>query len=80
LLPEDRAVFDAAYGAVLDAAGESLELAALFALLERWRRIAVLQADRDHFRRVVCRVAELRTGQSVPADEPLSVARANAGL
>jgi hypothetical protein len=80
LLPEDQAVFDTAYGAALDAARESLELAALFALLERWRRIAVLQADRDNFRRVVRRVAELRTGQPVPADEPLSVTRANAGL
>ena len=80
LLPEDRGVFDAAYSTALDAARESLDLAALFEMLERWRRIAALQADRDNFRRVVRRVAELRTGESVPADEPLSVTRANVGL
>lgn len=34
----------------------------------------------DNFHRVVRRVAELRTAQRVPADEPLSVTRANAGL
>ena len=80
LLPEDRGAFDAAYSAALDAARDTLDLAALFAMLERWRRIAVLQADRENFHRVVRRVAELRTGQSVPADEPLSVTRTNAGL
>jgi hypothetical protein len=51
LLPEDQALFDAAYDAALDAPRESPELAALFALLERWR-IAVLQAHQDNFCRV----------------------------
>jgi hypothetical protein len=80
LLPEDRAAFDAAYTAALDAARESLDLTTLFETLERWRRVAALQADRENFRRVARRAAELRTGEPVPADEPLSVTRAKAGL
>jgi hypothetical protein len=80
LLPEDRGEFDAAYTEALDAARETLDLTALFETLERWRRIAALQADRDNFRRVARRVAELRTGEPVPDDEPLSVTRAKAGL
>jgi hypothetical protein len=80
LLPEDRAAFDAAYTAALDAARESLDLTTLFETLERWRRVAALQADRENFRRVARRAAELHTGEPVPADEPLSVTRAKAGL
>ena len=80
LLPEDRAAFDAAYTAALDAVRESLDLTTLFETLERWRRVAALQADRENFRRVARRAAELRTGEPVPADEPLSVTRAKAGL
>lgn len=80
LLPEDRGAFDAAYTAALDKARESLDLAALFETLEQWRRIAALQADRENFRRVARRAAELRTGEPVPADEPLSVTRTKAGL
>jgi Family of unknown function (DUF6247) len=56
-------------------ARETLELVALFETLERWRRIAALQADRDNFRRAARRVAELRTGESVPEDEPLRQSR-----
>lgn len=80
LLPEDRGAFDAAYTEALDEARETLELTALFKTLERWRRIAVLQADRNNFRRVARRVAELRTGEPAPEDEPLPVTRAKAGL
>jgi hypothetical protein len=80
LLPDDRAAFDAAYSQALDDARTSLELTALFEILERWRRIAALQADPDNFRRVARRAAELRTGQPIPPDEPLSVTRAKAGL
>ncbi|MDQ2707528.1 MAG: DUF6247 family protein [Actinomycetota bacterium] len=80
LLPDDRAAFDAAYTDALDAARETLDLTMLFETLERWRRIAALQTDRGNFQRVVRRAAELRTGEPVPADEPLSVTRAKAGL
>ncbi len=80
LLPEDRGAFDTAYTEARDEARETLELTALCETLERWRRIAVLQANRDNFRRVARRVAELRTGEPVPEDEPLPVTRAKAGL
>lgn len=80
LLPEDRETFDAAYTAALDEARASLDLTALLDLVEQWRRLAALHADRDNFARVARRTAELRTGEPVPADEPLSVTRAKAGL
>jgi hypothetical protein len=80
LLPEDRQAFDTAYAQALDTARETLELTALFETLERWRGIAALQADRDNFRRVARRVAELHTGQPVAEDEPLPITCAKAGL
>lgn len=80
LLPEDRSTFDTAYSAALDEARASLDLTELLDLVESWRRIAALQADRQNFARVARRAAELRTGEPVPADEPLSVTRAKAGL
>jgi hypothetical protein len=52
----------------------------VFETLERWRGIAALQADRDNFRRVARRVAELHTGQPVAEDEPLPITCAKAGL
>ena len=80
LLVEDRSSFEAAYAEALDAARETLDLTTLFETLERWRRIAALQANRDNFQRVALQAAELRTGEPVPHDEPLSVTRAKAGL
>lgn len=77
---EDRTAFEAAYQAALDTARESLDPTVLFEVLERWRRVAVLQADPDRFTQVARRVAELRTGAPVPTDEPLSVTRATAGM
>ena len=52
LVPEDRGDFDAAYAQALEVARQTLDLTALFETLEQWRRIAVLQSDRDNFRRV----------------------------
>lgn len=40
---------------------------------------AVLQADRQHFRAVARGAAEVRTGESVPDEEPLETTRAKAG-
>lgn len=80
LTDEDRAGFDADYEQALTEARQSLDLAELFTTLEQWRRIAVLQSDPDNFRRVARRAAELRTGQPVPDDEPLTVTRVKAGL
>jgi hypothetical protein len=80
LLAEDQPGFDAAHNVALEHARVSLELAELFDTLEQWRRIAALQADPTRFAATARRTAELRTGRPVPADEPLSVTRANAGL
>lgn len=80
LTDHDRAEFDADYEHALTEARQSLDLAELFATLEQWRRIAVLQSSPDNFRRVARRTAELLTGQPVPDDEPLSVTRRKAGL
>ncbi|TCO57066.1 DUF6247 family protein [Actinocrispum wychmicini] len=80
LLSEDRAKFDTEYERALGDARESLDLTELFKTLERWRRAALIQQDPQDFRRVVRRAAELLTGEPVPADEPLSVSRAKAGM
>lgn len=80
LLVADRARFDAAYDAALRVARENLDLTALHATVEHWRRMALMQQDGPDFRRVVRRTAELRTGQPVPPDEPLEITRAKAGI
>ncbi len=80
LLPDDRAAFDAAYERALAVARESPDLADLFREIEQWRRVALLQRDRDGYRALVRRAAELLTGQPVPEDEPLAVTRARAGM
>ncbi|MQA26807.1 MAG: hypothetical protein GEU94_15395 [Micromonosporaceae bacterium] len=80
LLESDRPAFDAAYAAALETARQRLELTELFDMLEQWRRVAVLHSDRDNFRAVARRTAELVTGDPVPADEPLETTRAKAGL
>jgi hypothetical protein len=80
LLPADRITFDAAYEAALAESRESLDLTGLFKVLEHWRRVAVLQSDPEDYRRVVRRVAEALTGEEIPADEPLEVTRAKAGM
>jgi hypothetical protein len=79
-LPDDQIVFDAAYSAALADARASLDLTALFEMLERWRRVALLQQDPARFHALARRAAELLTGQPIPADEPLAVTRAKAGI
>ncbi|MPZ67423.1 MAG: hypothetical protein GEU83_18630 [Pseudonocardiaceae bacterium] len=80
LLPEDQASFDTVYAAALADARVSLDLTALFEMLERWRRVALLQQDPARFHAVARRAAELLTGQPCPDDEPLAVTRAKAGI
>lgn len=80
LLPDDRVQFDEAYERALADARVSLDLTELFRTLERWRRTALVQSDPREFRRVVRRAAELLTGEPIPADEPLAVTRAKAGM
>ncbi len=80
LLPDDQIAFDTAYSAALASARTSLDLTALFEMLERWRRVALLQQDPSRFRALARRAAELMTGQPIPDDEPLAVTRAKAGI
>lgn len=80
LLAEDRAGFDAAYAAALEAARARLELTAVFATLEQWRWVAALQSDRADFTRVVRRAGTLVTGAPAAGQEPRAGTRARAGL
>lgn len=76
LLPEDRARFHEA----LDAAQRDGDSPAEQVAVERWRGIALLQADPDRYAATVRRIAERKTGRPIPPDEPLSVTRRAAGL
>ncbi|MBC8093112.1 MAG: hypothetical protein H7Y15_14475 [Pseudonocardia sp.] len=80
LLPEDQVAFDVAYAVALVDARSTLDLTALFEMLERWRRVALLQQDPARFHALARRAAELLTGQPVPDDEPLAATRARAGI
>lgn len=80
LLPEDRAEFDRVYDLAIGEARSSLDLAELFRRLEHWRRVAVLQRDRESYRALVRRAAERLTGEPVPEDEPLSITRQRVGM
>lgn len=80
LFAEDRPEFDAAYGAALDEARRTYELAPVHDVLEQWRRRAILQSDPEAFRRSVRRAAEYYTGEPVPDGEAFEVTRAHAGL
>ena len=76
LLPEDRARFQAA----LRAARRDRDLGAEQVALERWRGIALLQADPERYAATVRSVAARKSGHTRPDDEPLSVSRRVAGL
>ncbi|WP_133828153.1 DUF6247 family protein [Actinomycetospora succinea] len=80
LLPADREQFDEAFASALAETRASLDLTGLFRTLEHWRGIAALHADRERFRRVARRAAQLLTGEPSPDDEPLEVTRAKAQL
>ena len=75
LLPEDRTGFDTAL-AHARSAGDDM----LWDCIERWRGIAVLQADRYKFRRLAREIAEHKTGHRSPGNEPLEVTRSNAHI
>ena len=76
LLPEDRPRFDDA----LAQAHAAADSGRLWNCVEHWRGIAVLQADRQEFRRLARQVAERVTGRPSPDDEPLEVTRAKAHI
>jgi hypothetical protein len=66
LTVEDAAVFDAQWRAAMATATETLDLAAVHALLEAWRPVAWLTAAHgaDGYRRILARADQvLRTGE-----------------
>jgi hypothetical protein len=73
-------VFDEAYARALEEAKRDYDLASLHATLENWRRQAIAQSDPDAFRLMVRRAAAFYSGEPVPADEPVAVTRAKAGM
>jgi hypothetical protein len=79
-LPHDAERFVAEYQSALDEARSSLDLEGVLDVVERWRRIAILQTDPPAYRRTVRRAAELATGEPSPEDEQLDVTSAKAGL
>ena len=76
LLPEDRERFDAAR----EEARRLDDVEAEKTAIERWRGIAILQADPERYAATVRRLAERKTGRPTPPGEPLSVTRRAAGL
>lgn len=80
LLPEDQLDFDQALEAATDELKSTLDLVPLFRMLDQWRRIAALQSDPGRFARVARRAAEINTGRTPPADEPLATTRDEAGM
>ena len=80
LTPVDARRFVSEYEEAIDEARTSLELTAVFEVIERWRRLAILQTDPEAYRRTIRRAAELATGQPSPDDEPVEISAAKAGL
>jgi hypothetical protein len=79
LLPEEAGDFDREYRQVMREATETLDLAPVLAMLERWGRVAVLSRDADRHRRMLDHAQRLQRGDDV-ATEPWSVTRARLGL
>ncbi|MGQ0624662.1 MAG: DUF6247 family protein [Sporichthyaceae bacterium] len=76
LHPEYREEFDRDYRAALDAAGRSLDLTELHAVVESWRRRCCVTRDRDRYQQMMREASTLLTGEEPPADEPLSATEA----
>lgn len=77
---EDRVRFRAALDAATETMRRELDLTPVFAVLEEFRRLAILQTDRGAYHRVVRGAAALATGEQSPDDEPFEVTRGKAGL
>ena len=80
LLSEDRAEFDEALAAATDRFRSSLDFSEMFALLDQWRKIAVLQSDPERFARIARKAAELNTGCPPAPDADLDELRGQAGI
>lgn len=77
---EDQVRFRQALDAATEQMRRDLDLSPVFAVLEEFRRLAILQTDRAAFHRVIRAAAALATGEDSPVDEPFDVTRAKAGL
>ncbi len=80
LLPEEAGDFDREYRRVMAEATETLDLAAVLEMLERWRRVA--WSSRDDLaahRRMLEKASRLVAGEDVPT-EPWSAVKARLGL
>jgi hypothetical protein len=82
-IPEDRTEFDREYKRALATAAETMELAGVHALVERWRRRAWVTHDRAAYQRMMDRVDRLRRGEdvpSVPVEDVRALLRRRLGL
>jgi hypothetical protein len=77
---EDQVRFREAFDEALEATKHAMDLQPLVAVLEEYRRLAVLQTDRAGWRRTLRAAAYLATEEQSPEDEPLTVTRAKAGM
>ncbi|SRR6266446_7062739 len=66
LLPEDVAGFDQEFRTVMAEATASMDLSAVAAFLERWRRVAWSSGDPEEHRAMLDRAGKLLAGQHVP--------------
>jgi hypothetical protein len=82
LLPEEQPEFDRQYQRALDIARETLSLNQLHAMLEHWRRIAVMTQADPVVHRQMLRAAEhtLRTGEVPAGSVSWSQLKAELGL
>ena len=77
---EDQVRFREAFDEAIEATRRGMDLEPLVSVLEEFRRLAILQTDREGWRRTLRGAAFLATGQQSPEDEPLAVTRAKAGM
>ncbi|MQA63611.1 MAG: hypothetical protein GEU86_19510 [Actinophytocola sp.] len=82
MISEEAAEFDQQWRDVMTRATETLDLPAVLATLESWRRVARLTATRgaEAHRAMYRRAAARLAGEDIPADEPLSQTKARLGL
>ena len=80
LPPELRSRFVRDYEVALDQARTDLDLEGVYEVVERWRQIAVLNADPVAFRRTMRLAAEIATGAPCPEDEAWETTLTKAGM
>lgn len=79
LLPEEAGDFDREYRAVMREATETLDLAPVLGMLQRWSLVAELSRDPERHRRMLDHAERLRRGEDL-GTEPWSVTKARLDL